>query len=697
VNNSGNDSSITGVAITKGVEADKFERFERWLQENGAQFDMLELREYETNDGVSAEEEDGSSVSAMQTDNIDDTAEEKKEPTKSNGIDSSDNSQKTGENGDESSEMRGVHARCTIPPNTVCVAVPRKCLITVEMGQGTDIGQAILNSDLDLDAPKHIFLMVFLLWDRKVNGSKSFFKPYYDILPQTLHNMPIFWSEEELSYLEGSYLLAQIADRNDAITDDYHAICEVAPELADVATLDEFKWARMCVCSRNFGLQIDGHRTSALVPHADMLNHYRPRETKWTFDDERQAFTITTLQTIPSGAQVYDSYGQKCNHRFLLNYGFAVEDNRELDGFCPNEVPIELGVVPDDPLYDAKYEFWTRGEGSSSGGSGVNGVGGSMGHNAVSVLAAAVAAAGRNKSLDSAAVLAEAVANAAASSTSSSLNNGAMSNLRGDGHPHSLGTDSSGSTTSSLPSVKRVRVCVSNNENTRILFSMLRVLACNEEELRAISSAPSSSIADIGGPGCVSRALLGLSSAGGSSISSPSSAYYRTCRDVRHPLNLRNERAAMTHLLDVIGRALAIYPTTLAQDVSDLLDERRYPRFSNKRHARIQVRGEKEVLHHFAQWARTALEIMDVIERELAFQRGEPELHRDEVKVGDGGVGGFDYVISAIEEEEGMGGNLHHTIVRYCSDVLGSLRREEMKNLKRFKMMGSVNRPSGYP
>lgn len=36
--------------------------------------------------------------------------------------------------------------------------------------------------------------------------------------------------------------------------------------------------------------------------------------------------------------QVYDSYGQKCNHRFLLNYGFAIEHNREADGFCPNEV-----------------------------------------------------------------------------------------------------------------------------------------------------------------------------------------------------------------------------------------------------------------------------------------------------------------------------------------------------------------------
>jgi histone-lysine N-methyltransferase SETD3 len=39
---------------------------------------------------------------------------------------------------------------------------------------------------------------------------------------------------------------------------------------------------------------MDGHRTSALVPQADMLNHYRPRETKWTFEDDKQAFTITT-------------------------------------------------------------------------------------------------------------------------------------------------------------------------------------------------------------------------------------------------------------------------------------------------------------------------------------------------------------------------------------------------------------------
>lgn len=192
------------------------------------------------------------------------------------------------------SEMRGVHARTHIPVNTVCISIPKRCLITVEMGQETPIGQAILRSDLDLDAPKHIFLMVYLLWDRKVNGKNSFFHPYYEILPATLSNMPIFWTPEELDNLRGSYLIQQIHDRNEAIAEDYYSICQIAPSLAKISTLEEFKWARMCVCSRNFGLQIDGHRTSALVPHADMLNHYRPRETKWTFDEERQAFTITT-------------------------------------------------------------------------------------------------------------------------------------------------------------------------------------------------------------------------------------------------------------------------------------------------------------------------------------------------------------------------------------------------------------------
>lgn len=555
---------------------DKYQRFESWLKENGAQFDLLELREYDEGHEKSLEEN---------------VAEEKKEQQPSG----SDFQQGHIPNEQNDSEMRGVHANVSLPSNTVCMSVPRRCLITVEMGQDTPIGQAVLSSDLDLDAPKHIFLMIYLLWDRKVNRCNSFFHPYYEILPQTLSNMPIFWKPEELDCLKGSYLLEQIEDRNEAIAEDYYSICQIAP-LAQICTLQEFKWARMCVCSRNFGLQIDGRRTSALVPHADMLNHYRPRETKWTYDESTQSFTITTLQSISAGSQVYDSYGQKCNHRFLLNYGFAVEDNRELDGFCPNEVPIELNLSPDDPLYHLKLDFWIRGE--------IN-------------------------------------------------------------------------FTSKANNTKRVRVCVSNNENTRLLFSLLRAINCSAEEFRAITSPVCSDV----------RSLLVAEQR------SSLTGYYRSCRDIRHPLSLRNERMAMLNLLQTISIALAQYPTLLSTDKADLLNERLYPPFTNQRHAKIQVRGEKEVLHHFNQWARAALEVLDIIEQEL---REEQQRGGVEVQLGHGVIFseerssrpcGYESFIRQMEEDED---GVHHTIVRYCADVLGSLRREEFKSLRRQRALVGV-------
>lgn len=267
-----------------------------------------------------------------------------------------------------------------------------------------------------------------------------------------------------------------------------------------------------------------------------------------------------------------------------------MEDNRELDGFCPNEVPMELSLSQDDPLFSSKIDFWMRGEVLSSKSS----------------------------------------------------------------------------------NTKRVRVCVSNNENTRLLFSLLRAMNCNAEELKAITSPVASDMRSLFVPDHHHH-----------HHHRNSTSYYRSCRDIRHPLSLRNERAVMLNLLQLISHALARYPTSLTQDRADLLDERTYPPYSNKRHAKIQVRGEKEVLHHFARWARTAMDVLDVIEQDLKEeqQRGvEVQLGRGVVSDDNSRSCGYDYIIRRMEEDEV---NVHHTILRYCADVLGSLRREEFKNLRR--------------
>ena len=84
-----------------------------------------------------------------------------------------------------------------------------------------------------------------------------------------------------------------------------------------------------------------------MVPMADMLNHYRPRETRWGFDEEKEVFTIHACWTIGAGDSVYDSYGKKCQHRFLLNYGFSIEDNREPDGKNPNQIQMTFDMLPE--------------------------------------------------------------------------------------------------------------------------------------------------------------------------------------------------------------------------------------------------------------------------------------------------------------------------------------------------------------
>jgi histone-lysine N-methyltransferase SETD3 len=461
--------------IGSSSSPDKFEVFEQWLKTSGTRMPKLELRDY----------------------------------------------------GDE---VRGCHAIQDIQDDEIIIQVPLSCLITVEMGKETEIGRVILASNVELDAPKHIFLMIFMLVDRK--NPKSFFKPYYDILPATLSNMPIFWTKEELAFLQGSYLLEQISERNAAIEADYESICNIYPAFhTSIATLQEFKWARMCVCSRNFGLVVNGVQTAALVPYADMLNHYRPRETKWQFDDSLQGFTVVSLQGIASTAQVYDSYGRKCNHRFLLNYGFSIENNVEADGYCPNEVPFFVELKQSDPLYESKCSFWRR--------------------------------------------------------------------------------------DFSIP-YRRIRCSMSDNENMKVLMAFLRIIEADKEDFDLLVTCSGSNI-------------------------------YRSIRDAQVSVSVRNELKVLSTLADMCDSYLDKYPSTFEEDCKALASDS-LPPFSNEKHALIQVRGEKEVLRFYKDFAVTAISLLQTT-----------DLHQ------------FDSLLEQVKVTK------HSVFYQYCQSTINRLQQDEIR------------------
>jgi hypothetical protein len=372
--------------------------------------------------------------------------------------------------------------------------------------------------------------------------------------------------------------------------------------------------------------------------------------------DQHKFFCYNRLKAIPKGAQVFDSYGMKCNHRFLMNYGFSAEKNIEWDGFCPNEVAFELEVDPKDPIFSDKLKFWMRGDEEKC------------------------YAASRDEEDDD------------------------VGEANDDDEAF----------------VREIRICVADDENTQVFFSLLRTLSCNKEELEAVSAIieeadegddddwevsndddgdddgtkeglknrkytndEKNDDNDVIDKSEVRHNINGESThckaenENGEHVDKdedendadenddneddedeediPRKGKYRTCHDITDPICIRNEWAAMELLLKITEGYLSRYPTSLEQDVKDLEDTNAYPPFSNKRNATIHVRGEKEVLHHYKLWAKTALKVMDAMTRET-----ESDLQT---------------LVDHIQLEHDD--TLHETIVDYCEDVLSSLKPKE--------------------
>ena len=226
--------------------------------------------------------------------------------------------------------------------------VPKTHLITLEMAKCTPISKKIIEHKLELLSPKHSFLSTFLLQERR--NPASFWRPYLDILPTDYDTMPIFFSEDDLNWLIGSPFLSQVRDKISDIKRDYEAIISIANEFS-INSFKEFCWARMTAASRIFGIVIGDVKTDAFVPLADMLNHKRPKQTSWSYNNEKQGFVVESMENLKKGEQIYDSYGKKCNSRFFLHYGFIVLEN---DG---NEVAVKVNYNKEDPLLTFKERF----------------------------------------------------------------------------------------------------------------------------------------------------------------------------------------------------------------------------------------------------------------------------------------------------------------------------------------------------
>jgi hypothetical protein len=96
---------------------------------------------------------------------------------------------------------------------------------------------------------------------------------------------------------------------------------------ASLFNFQNFVWASSACRSRSWEIPGEGANTFIMVPVLDLVNHRHPGNHV-TYDRVARKFSVVAgPEGVEKGAEVFLSYGAKCNALLLATYGFAVAQN----------------------------------------------------------------------------------------------------------------------------------------------------------------------------------------------------------------------------------------------------------------------------------------------------------------------------------------------------------------------------------
>ena len=224
-------------------------------------------------------------------------------------------------------QYRGIIVTKNIHKNQKIITIPHKCIMTNVKAFESDIGLELNKSGWDIKS-SHTYMALMLLQEKL--KPDSFWKPFIDILPDKYDNFPHFYKDIDLEQLKGSFSLDMIKSRNLMLKNEYNDLSLAIPSFIKKISLNDYIWARISVISRIFNIDCNNNnKVHGMVPMADMLNHSKEPGTKWSFFPNDDAFIVYSDKFIIKDKEVFDTYGNKCNSRYFVNYGFTLSNNNE--------------------------------------------------------------------------------------------------------------------------------------------------------------------------------------------------------------------------------------------------------------------------------------------------------------------------------------------------------------------------------
>eukprot|EP01125_Pyxidicula_operculata_P018003 TRINITY_DN636_c5_g1_i1.p1 TRINITY_DN636_c5_g1~~TRINITY_DN636_c5_g1_i1.p1 ORF type:complete len:510 (-),score=153.80 TRINITY_DN636_c5_g1_i1:73-1602(-) len=195
----------------------------------------------------------------------------------------------------------------------------------------------------------------------------SAWRPYLDVLPEKL-GTPLFWGSKELEYLKGTDIEERIG--MEVITQTFKSVILPFIKSNPVAfgrrsgtkkdTLTDDDYFNIY---RRFGSIIMAYSFTkpnldvVMMPMADMLNHktgfnnarlFIDKEEEEEEEDsedefiEPEFYIMKTIKAVPSGSQLFNTYGKLSNSELLRKYGFVERDRMNEHDLV--ELPYSLFV-----------------------------------------------------------------------------------------------------------------------------------------------------------------------------------------------------------------------------------------------------------------------------------------------------------------------------------------------------------------
>lgn len=228
---------------------------------------------------------------------------------------------------------RQLRARKSIRKGELVMHIPRAAMILVEDARASEIGRLILERGVKLTT--YGALAAYLL-DLRRRGAA--WRPFIDVLPTSFAEHPFNFSEADLDYLQGSWILPDLVRRRARLDKEYHKLRECLPR-EYAFSREDYVWASCCAWTRVYTVSLAGHDTHALIPMGDMLDHEAHPNVRW-IKEAKLGFILTAARDIDAGEPLTLHYWSASNARMFATFGFCLEHN-------PNDVAlIRLPAMP---------------------------------------------------------------------------------------------------------------------------------------------------------------------------------------------------------------------------------------------------------------------------------------------------------------------------------------------------------------